>query len=178
MKQTDNWWCGKINHKRAAPPKLQKQPYGMPPPRPIYPKEREIYELNNNEDFLSGRSAKAGIIFHLFYIWFPSCKSMFALTSIVIVSFLTLVFWAFQGLSTNKQKTKKMYLQNNHLSMQNLINRILGKIEQPPLSLFPFRFLPPRNTMHFIRANVEAKAKAIAKSFIVESSCELLLPPT
>ncbi len=32
--------------------------------------------------------------------------------------------------------------------------------------------------MHFTRANVEAKAKAITKSFVVESYCELLPPST
>jgi len=36
--------------------------------------------------------------------------------------------------------------------------------------------MPPRNTMHFTRVNVEAKAKAIVESFIVESSYELLPP--
>jgi hypothetical protein len=34
--------------------------------------------------------------------------------------------------------------------------------------------MPPRNTMHFIRANAEAKVKAIVKSFIVESFWEYL----
>jgi hypothetical protein len=35
--------------------------------------------------------------------------------------------------------------------------------------------MPPKNTTHFTRANVEAKVKAIVKSFTIESSCEL--PP-
>jgi hypothetical protein len=35
--------------------------------------------------------------------------------------------------------------------------------------------MPPKNTTHFTRINVQAKVKAIVKSFIVESSCEL--PP-
>jgi len=38
--------------------------------------------------------------------------------------------------------------------------------------------MPPRNAMHFTRINVEAKSKAIAKSFIIESSCELPPPLT
>jgi hypothetical protein len=38
--------------------------------------------------------------------------------------------------------------------------------------------MPLKNTMHFTRVNVEAKAKAITKSFIVESYCELLPPST
>jgi len=32
--------------------------------------------------------------------------------------------------------------------------------------------------MHFTRINAEAKSKAIAKSFIIESSCEQPPPPT
>lgn len=44
-----------------------------------------------------------------------------------------------------------------------------------PLSLFPYGFMPPRNTTHFTRIDVKAKAKAIAKKFIIKSSCEL--PP-
>ncbi len=37
------------NHKRVAPPKLQKQPFGMWLPRPIHPKERKVYELSSND---------------------------------------------------------------------------------------------------------------------------------
>jgi hypothetical protein len=44
-----------------------------------------------------------------------------------------------------------------------------------PLSLFPFGFMPLRNTTHFVRTDVKAKAKAIFKNFTIESSCEL--PP-
>jgi hypothetical protein len=44
-----------------------------------------------------------------------------------------------------------------------------------PVSLFPFGFMPLRNTTHFIRADVKARAKAITKKFTIESSCEL--PP-
>jgi hypothetical protein len=36
--------------------------------------------------------------------------------------------------------------------------------------------MPSKNTTQFTKANVKAKAKAIVKSFIVESSCELPLP--
>ncbi len=60
--------------KRVAPPKLQKQPSSMPPPRPIHPKEREVYELSNDEDFLSSHNAKACIISHLSYILFFGYK--------------------------------------------------------------------------------------------------------
>jgi hypothetical protein len=35
--------------------------------------------------------------------------------------------------------------------------------------------MPPKNIMHFTKANVETKAIVIVESFIVESSCEL--PP-
>jgi len=56
----------KQTKKRATPPKLQKQPYGMPPPRPIHPKERAVYELSNDEIFSLGRNVKTSIIFHLF----------------------------------------------------------------------------------------------------------------
>ncbi len=38
---------------RTTPPKNQKQPMEMPPIRFIIPKEKEIYELNNDEDFSS-----------------------------------------------------------------------------------------------------------------------------
>jgi len=51
--------------KRVAPPKLQKQPFGMLHPRPIQQKEKKLYELNNDENFLLGCSAKASTIFHL-----------------------------------------------------------------------------------------------------------------
>jgi hypothetical protein len=51
--------------KRVAPPKLQKQSFGMLPPRPIHPKERELYELNNDENFLLDCSVEANTIFHL-----------------------------------------------------------------------------------------------------------------
>jgi hypothetical protein len=51
--------------KRVAPPKLRKQPFGMLPPRPIHPKKRKLYELNNDENFLLGCNAKASTIFHL-----------------------------------------------------------------------------------------------------------------
>ncbi len=78
--------------KRVAPPKLQKQPYGMPPPRPIHPKEREVYELNSDKDFSLGCNAKANAIFHLFYILFHGCKLTFVMASIGMFLFLTLVF--------------------------------------------------------------------------------------
>jgi hypothetical protein len=68
--------------KKVAPPKLQKQPYGRPPPRSIHPKEREVYELNSNEDFLSSCNAKAGTIFHISYILFFSYKLTFTTASI------------------------------------------------------------------------------------------------
>jgi hypothetical protein len=64
--------------------------------------------------------------------------------------------------------------------MQNPINYLLSKTKHPPppLSLFPFGFIPLKNIMHFTRADVEAKVKTIAKSFIVESFCELPPPST
>jgi hypothetical protein len=40
--------------KRITSPKNHKQPMGMPLVKPIFPK-KEIYELNNNEDFSSIR---------------------------------------------------------------------------------------------------------------------------
>jgi hypothetical protein len=70
-----------------------------------------------------------------------------------------LVFWSFPRSTTNKKGIK----QNTPL---------------PPLSLFPFGFMPPKNTMHFTKTDVKAKAKAIAKKFTVESSCELPPPLT
>jgi hypothetical protein len=54
----------------------------MPPPRPIRPKEREVYELSSDEDFLSSCSVKACTILHLSYILFPSYKLTFAMASI------------------------------------------------------------------------------------------------
>ncbi len=68
--------------KRVTPPKLQKQPSGMLPPRPIHSKEREVYELNNDEDFSPGHNAKTSTIFHLSYILFISYKLIFAMVSI------------------------------------------------------------------------------------------------
>jgi hypothetical protein len=41
----------KHSTKRATLIKNQKQPMGMPPTRPLLPKEKEVYELNINEDF-------------------------------------------------------------------------------------------------------------------------------
>lgn len=37
------------NHKKVAPPKLQKQPFGMRPPIPIHPKEKKVSELSSND---------------------------------------------------------------------------------------------------------------------------------
>jgi hypothetical protein len=57
----------KHSAKRITPPKNQKQPMGMPPTRPIPPKEKEIYELSNDEDFSSIRIAKTSklvVYFH------------------------------------------------------------------------------------------------------------------
>jgi hypothetical protein len=54
----------------------------MPPPRPIHPKERKVYELSNDEKFSLGRSAKIGIIFNLSCILFLGCKLTFAMASI------------------------------------------------------------------------------------------------
>jgi hypothetical protein len=68
--------------KRATPPKPQKQPFGMLPPRPIHPKEKKVYELCSDEGFSSSRSVKVGTIFHLSYILFLGCKLTFAMTSI------------------------------------------------------------------------------------------------
>jgi hypothetical protein len=68
--------------KKVTPPKLQKQPSGMMPPRPIHSKEREVYELNNDEDFSPSHNAKTSTIFHLSYILFPSYKLIFAMASI------------------------------------------------------------------------------------------------
>jgi hypothetical protein len=46
------------------------------------------------------------------------------------------------------------------------------------LSLFPTpTTLPIKVVAHQIKADIEAKAKAHAKTFIVESSCELPTPP-
>jgi hypothetical protein len=37
--------------------------------------------------------------------------------------------------------------------------------------------MPPRNTTHFTKVDVKAKAKTTIKSFEIESFCELPLPP-
>jgi len=55
----------------TAPPKNQKQPMGMPPARPIPLKEKETYELNNNEDFSFVKTVKIGklaMYFHFLFI--------------------------------------------------------------------------------------------------------------
>jgi hypothetical protein len=54
----------------------------MSPPRFIHPKEKNVYELNSDEDLFLGRSAKVSTIFHLCYILFPSWKLTFAMASI------------------------------------------------------------------------------------------------
>jgi hypothetical protein len=43
----------------------------MPPPRPIHPKEKEVYELSSDEKISSGRNVKASRILRLSYILFP-----------------------------------------------------------------------------------------------------------
>ncbi len=54
----------------------------MPPPGPIHPKEREVYELSSDENFSLGHSAKTNIILHLFYILFDGYKLTFAMANI------------------------------------------------------------------------------------------------
>jgi hypothetical protein len=52
---------------RTTPPKNHKQPMGMPLARPIFPKEKEIYQLNNDEDFSFVKIAKTSnlvVYFH------------------------------------------------------------------------------------------------------------------
>jgi hypothetical protein len=46
--------------KRTTPPKNQKQPMEMPPVRLGLPKEKEIYELSNDEEFSSIGTANEG----------------------------------------------------------------------------------------------------------------------
>lgn len=54
----------------------------MPPPRPIHPKETEVYELSSDENFSSGHNVKVGTIFHLCYILFLGWKLTFAMATI------------------------------------------------------------------------------------------------
>lgn len=77
----------------------------MLPPRLIHPKERELYERSNNEDFLPCHNAKIGTIFHLFYILFHGYKLTFTM-AIIGIFFLTLVFWSFLRSATNKRGIK------------------------------------------------------------------------
>jgi hypothetical protein len=54
----------------------------MSPLRPIHLKEKDVYELSSDEDFLLSHTVKASIIFHLSYILFHGCKLTFAMVGI------------------------------------------------------------------------------------------------
>jgi len=78
----------------------------MPPPRPIHPKEREVYELNSDEDFLLGHNAKV-VQFFISPTFYFKAASWHLISRLRVdicndkywhVSFLTLVFGAFQGM--------------------------------------------------------------------------------
>jgi hypothetical protein len=54
----------------------------MLPPRPKHPKEKEVYDLSNDEKFSSDRNVKASTILHLSYILFLGWKLTFAMATI------------------------------------------------------------------------------------------------
>jgi hypothetical protein len=91
------------------------------------------------------------------------------------VFFFTLVFWNFPRSTTNKRGIKNDVPTKQSLEHVKPNKPSTRQNKTPFLSLFPFGFMPPRNTMHFTKVDVKAKAKAIAKKFTINSFYEL--PP-
>jgi len=60
--------------KSASPLKNPKKPMGMPLARPIRPKEKKIYELNNDEDCSYIKTAKIGKLAIYFHFLFWQCN--------------------------------------------------------------------------------------------------------
>ncbi len=140
---------------------------GMPLARPIFPKEKEIYQLNNDEDFSFVKIAKTSnlvVYFHFFYfgyvMWEVTFKSLLSILQFV-------------GLATNFVVFKKPPLQKGTLDNGKGPNK-KNKLDAN-LFLFFVATLSQKGVPPFNRSQIETKVKSIVETFIVESTCEL--PP-
>ncbi len=156
----------KHSPKRIAPPKIQKQPMGMPLARLVLLKE-EIYELSSDEDFSSIRIAKIGklaIYFHFFILvmWEVTFKFF-------------LLIMQFVGLAANPLVFKKPSLQK--VTLDNGKGPTRKNKSDANLSFFSSAPLPQKGVPPLSKSKIEAKVRSIAENFTMESVFELPPPP-
>lgn len=131
--------------KRATPTKQHREATSMPPRRPKPPKEKEVYDLSSNEDFSSTPNQGAG---NLPFLLNPSISR--------------------QKLVGPVEKTLE----------KPATDKVKGPTRQNKCEANLFLFstgttLPLMHVQHLRREDIEKKVKAMAKTFTVESSCEL-----
>jgi hypothetical protein len=92
------------------------------------------------------------------------------------VSFKSLLsILRFVGLATNLVVFKKLPLQNGTLDYEKGLS--MKNKSNANMSLFPIATLSQKSVPPINKSQIVAKARSIAKTFIVENICHGLLPP-